>query len=331
MLAPKRWLEVANIHDIARLAGVSTATVSRVINNRGYVSDLTKQRVLGIIQELDYVPNANAISLKKGKTRQIGIITVSFSPIIINFVRAFTLIAEKNGFNITLFITNEDAEKELVALEMLKRKQLDAIVCMIRSNDWNVIESYARYGPIVTWQRLQNENLPSVFMDQFHAYWTGLEHLHSKGYRKILNIYPMSKGLNTKERIRAHTEFIKKHNIMSYPFPHFEDKTVVRDGEEIAEWWVLQENRPDAIFCANDEVAAGLVTALRRLGFSIPGDLGIMGFDNTEVAHLLDLTTIDYPVVQQAENAFLILQNGWNNTSNKLNPLSYKLVERRST
>ncbi|MFD7522629.1 substrate-binding domain-containing protein [Paenibacillus chitinolyticus] len=70
---------------------------------------------------------------------------------------------------------------------------------------------------------------------------------------------------------------------------------------------------------------------MRRLGFSIPGDLGITGFDKTEVAHLLDLTTIDYPVVQQAENAFSILQNRWNNTNNGLNTLSYKLVERKST
>lgn len=101
---------------------------------------------------------------------------------------------------------------------MFKRKQLDAIVCMIRSNEWDVIESYTRYGPIVTWQRLQNEYLPSVFMDQFHAYWTGLEHLHSKGYRKILSIYPTSKGLNTEVRIRAHSEFIIKHKLRTYPF-----------------------------------------------------------------------------------------------------------------
>ncbi|MNC04637.1 DNA-binding transcriptional regulator CytR [compost metagenome] len=73
------------------------------------------------------------------------------------------------------------------------------------------------------------------------------------------------------------------------------------------------------------------MTALRRLGFSIPGDLGIMGFDNTEVAHLLDLTTIDYPIGQQAENAFIILQNKLNNTKNSLTPLTYRLVERRST
>lgn len=115
MRSQKRWLEVPNIQDVARLAGVSTATVSRVINNRGYVSDLTKRKVLGIIEELDYVPNDNA----KGETHQIGIITPSFTPIIINFVCAFTLIAEKNGFNITLFITNGDAKKELVALKCL--------------------------------------------------------------------------------------------------------------------------------------------------------------------------------------------------------------------
>lgn len=320
-----------NIQDIARLAGVSTATVSRVINKRGYVSALTRQKVLDIIKKLDYVPNANAISLKRGETRQIGIITTLFSPIIVQFVRAFSLIAEKNKFNITLFITNGDPAKEILALEMLRGKQLDGIACLIRSNTWEVIESYARYGPIVTWQRLQNEYLPSVFMDQFHAYQVGLEHLYAKGYRKILSVYPMSQGLNTKERIRAYSEFAQRYNLITDTFPHFEDKMAVQDGEELATWWLSQKYRPDAIFCANDEVAAGLMTSLKRLGFSIPGDVGILGFDNTEVAHLLDLTTINYPIDQQAENAFFILQNKLIHTNHLLNTLTYKLVERKST
>lgn len=322
---------MANIQQIARLADVSTATVSRVINGHPHVSDSTRQRVLGIMAQLDYVPNANAISLKKGATQLIGMIATSFSPLLIRFVHTFTLAAEKYGFNITLFITNGESEKELVALEMLRRKQLDALVCVLRSNEWDVIESYTKYGPIVTWQRLQNKNIPSVFMDQYQAYWMGLEHLYSKGYRKILNIYPTTKGLNTKERMRAYSDFVKKHNIMVDEFPNFQDKTSVGDGEELAKWWLSQRNRPDAIFCSNDEVAAGFVTVLRRFGFSVPGDVGVMGFDNTEVAHLLDLTTIHYPVDHQAENAFIIIQNMLESTSHKLITLEFRLIERNST
>ncbi|MEK5406713.1 substrate-binding domain-containing protein [Paenibacillus sp. FSL W8-0439] len=115
----------------------------------------------------------------------------------------------------------------------------------------------------------------------------------------------MSRGLNTKERVRAHSEFSKKYGLSDSTFPYIEDKTSVADGENIAEWWVQQKDRPDAIFCANDDVASGLTTVLRRAGFSIPGDLAVMGFDNSILAHLLDLTTIHYPIDQQAENSFL--------------------------
>ncbi|PRA07842.1 MULTISPECIES: LacI family DNA-binding transcriptional regulator [unclassified Paenibacillus] len=321
---------MANIQEIARLAGVSTATISRVINGHPHVSESTRKKVIELIEQLDYVPNGNAITLKKGATCLIGIVAVAFNPLLIRFMQAFTQSAEKHGFNITLFITNGQVEKEMVALEMLKRKQLDAIVCVLRSNEWKVIESYTKYGPIVTWQRLENSYIPSVFMDQYEAYRIGLEHLYLKGYREILSVYPISNGLNTKERMRAYADFITKYKL-TVDFPNFQDKIYVRDGEELAKWWIAQTNRPDAIFCANDEVAAGFIAELRRSKFSVPGDVGIIGFDNTEVAHLFDLTTIHYPVDQQAENAFTIIQNMLDTTTKELIPLKYTLVERQST
>lgn len=331
MLKARGGLYMANIQQIAKLAGVSTATVSRVINEHPYVSDATREKVLHIMSKLDYVPNANAISLKKGITQRIGVISISFTPLFIRFIQAFTVIAEKYGFNITLFITNGEPEKELVALEMLRQKQLDAIVCVIAANPWNVIESYTKYGPIVTWQRHQNKHIPSVFMDQYHAYYIGLEHLYAKGYRKILSVYPMPNGLNTKERKRAYSDFINKHNLSTHGFPEFEAKFSVSDGEELAAWWVSQKVKPDAIFCANDELAAGLITTLRKFKYTVPGDVGVMGFDNTEMAHLLDLTTIHYPVDQQAKNAFTIIQNKLNNTNVALMPLKFSLIKRSST
>ncbi|GJM72561.1 hypothetical protein HMSSN036_47770 [Paenibacillus macerans] len=93
---------MANIQEIARLAGVSTATVSRVINRHPYVSDLTRERVLKIIEQLDYVPNSNAKSLKKGMTRIIGVIAVSYSTLLMSLIRSFHTIAQKYGFNIML-------------------------------------------------------------------------------------------------------------------------------------------------------------------------------------------------------------------------------------
>ncbi|RRJ64878.1 LacI family DNA-binding transcriptional regulator [Paenibacillus oralis] len=321
---------MANIQEIARLAGVSTATVSRVINRHPYVNDLTRERVLKIIEQLDYVPNSNAKSLKKGMTRIIGVIAVSYSTLLMSLIRSFHTIAQKYGFNIMLFMTNGDCDKELEALEMLRSKQLDALLCLLRTNEWDIIESYTKYGPIVTWQRLTSDTIPSVFMDQYQGYMLGLEYLYAKGYRKILNVYS-SKGLNTLERIRAYRDFIQKHGLNDSGFPQFHNKMTIHDGEEVARWWIKQMDKPEAISCSTDEVAAGILTELRRAGFSVPDDVGIMGFDNTDIAHLLDLTTIHYPVDKQAENAFNIIKGMLEQSVLKLHSLEFNVVERRST
>ncbi|SFF45167.1 substrate-binding protein-like domain-containing protein [Paenibacillus algorifonticola] len=130
--------------------------------------------------------------------------------------------------------------------------------------------------------------------------------------------------------MRAYADFVVEYKL-TVEFPNFQDKIYVRDGEELARWWIAQTNRPDTIFCANDEAAAGFITEIRRAKFSVLGDIAIIGFDNTEVANLLDFTTIHYPVDQQAENAFLILQNMLHSTDKTLIPLEYTLIERHTT
>lgn len=321
---------MTNIQEIARLAEVSTATVSRVINNHPYVSEKKRKKVLEIIDQLDYVPNSSATSLKKGMTRIIGMISGTYTLLSTSFIRAFNGSAQKYGFNVMLFITNGEPEKELVALEMLRSRQLDALVCLHRSNEWSVIESYCKYGPIVTWQRLVNAKIPSVFMDQYKGYTLGLEYLYAKGYRGIMNVFS-SKGLNTPERIKAFRDFSEKHQSDLHIYPDLHNKVTISDGENVAQWWINQDNRPDAIACSNDDVAAGLFTELRRAGFSIPNDVAILGFDNTDLAHLLDLTSIHYPVDKQATNAFSIILSMLEKTSPTIHTLEFELIERKST
>lgn len=263
-------------------------------------------------------------------TRIIGVMTGIHTNLSTSFIQAFNISAQKHGFHVMMFFTNGDCQQELIALEMLRSKQLDALVCLFRTNEWKVIESYAKYGPIVTWQRLVSDSIPSVFMDQYQGYMLGLEYLFSKGYRKIANVYS-SKGLNTPERIRAYKDFVAKHHLEANEFPDFHDKLTIYDGEEIARWWMNQTIRPDAIACSNDSVAAGLLTELRRAGYSSPTDIGILGFDNTEFAHLLDLTTVHYPANKQAENALFIILEMLGQSSPKSHSLAFELIERRST
>lgn len=322
---------MANIQEIAKLAGVSSATVSRVINKRDYVSDETRKRVQAIIDQLDYVPNLNAVSLKKGATKLIGMVIPSFTDSLNVFLKSFTMMAQEHGYNVTLFMTRIDQDKELEALEMLRQKKIDALVLVIRSNDWKTIEHYTKYGPIVTWQRVESEKIPSVFMNQYDGYTLGLEHLYKKGYRKFVNVYGNTTGLNTQSRMLAFKDFCERYELDSHEFRQFYGMGSRQDGEKIAHWWEEIEHKPDAFLTPNDYFAAGLLTEARRSGHSIPEDFAICGFDNMEIAHLLDITTIHYPVYSQAENAFTIIMNKLFGSNLPLLDLDFHLVERKTT
>lgn len=322
---------MSNMKDIAKIAGVSSATVSRVINNNGYVSHDTRQKVESAINKLDYVPNSQAISLKKGATKTIGIITPSITETITVLVKNFTLAAQKEGYTVILYLTEDDPKKELSALELMRSKQLDGIFLIIRSNDWSTIESYTKYGPIVTWQRVNSPVISTVFIDQYEGYLLGLEYLYAKGCRNIINLYSDIRRLNTKSRVKAYEHFCKKYDLIPHGPELFNDLNSIQDGERIARWLTTQTSTPDAFMTSCDAVAAGLVSQAKRLGYSLPNDFSVIGFDNIEISHLLDITTIDYSIHKQAENAFKLINNTL--TVNKLKPeeLSFKLIIRDTT
>lgn len=99
-------------------------------------------------------------------------------------------------------------------------------------------------------------------------------------------------------------------------FTHFYNLNTIEAGEKMAHWWGEQTDKPDVFACSTDYLAAGLLTEARRLDVSVPDQFAVVGFDNTEISHLLDLTTIHYPIDKQAENAFTMIRNtleGWMN------------------
>ncbi|MDO3410326.1 LacI family DNA-binding transcriptional regulator [Saccharibacillus sp. CPCC 101409] len=322
---------MTNIKEIAARAGVSPSTVSRVLNGNGYVSEDKKRRVLAASEELDYAPNLNAVSLKRGATRRIGLVAPMFDESVQRFTGGFVRAAQAGGYSVTLFITGMDRVREREALEALRHKQVDALALVIFANDLSLIESYAKYGPIVAWQRVVAEHIPSVFMNQYDGYMLGLEHLYSRGYRRICNVYGSTSRLNTVSRMDAYRDFCAAHGLDEHELEHFYEISTIEDGERIARLWTESPRRPDAFIAANDYSAAGLVAEARRLGLSVPGDFAVCGFDNLEFARLLDLTTIHYPVDLQAGNAFAIIRGRIEDIELPLRPLQFHLVQRATT
>ena len=285
---------MASLDQIAKISGYSKATVSRVLNNSPHVNPQTRDKILEIMKQLDYVPNRNAISLAKGRTMQIGVITAVINEVMLPFLNSFVKTAERYGFQSIIYITYGDEKKELQAFNDLKQKRVDGLAIVNSSINPDLIATYLKYGPIVSWQRMDQPELQWVSMDQYEGYSLALEHLLQKGYRRIANAFGRSASINTLNRRRAYEAWMKQYNLPVMSAFYYSDIHSIPGGEQVMVDLVTtgKIEQVDAILCANDYVAAGMFTQAHREGISIPNEIAIIGFDNTAISKTLGLSLI---------------------------------------
>ncbi|HAR1783631.1 TPA: LacI family transcriptional regulator [Enterococcus faecium] len=323
---------MTTIKDIAKLSGYSPATVSRILNQSGYASEKARKKVEEAIKQLDYISNQHAVSLKSGISKNLGIVTTMYTTPVSMLINAFILIAEEYGYAVTLFNTNNDPDQEIKAYNMLRNKQLDGIFTIYRTNEWDVLFHYEKYGPIVTLQRIEDPRVPSVYVDHYEMYKKSLDFLWASGCRKIINVYGLKQGRNTQKRIQAYLDFCREHDIPAHSSDLFIDCGSVEDGKKIADWFASQVEKPDAFLVQTDLIAAGLVYSLKKKGYRFPDDISIIGFDNLEMSELMEITTVDYQINTQGKNAFKLLYNRLQNDEKlALEPLDIQIVQRKTT
>jgi DNA-binding LacI/PurR family transcriptional regulator len=202
---------MANIKDIAKKAGVSVTTVSRVLNNQPYVSEEKREAVIRAMEENNYQRNLNAVHLSKGETFLIGVvIPVINHPYFGLLIEGMANEAVKNNYKLVLFQTNYEENREIEALKMLQHKQIDALIICSRSCEWDVIDEYVQYGPIVLCEDSRGQNVSSTFIDHYKSFLNALEYLHHKGHEKIGSCIGRKSGTNSKLRQTAYKEFLKK-------------------------------------------------------------------------------------------------------------------------
>jgi DNA-binding LacI/PurR family transcriptional regulator len=322
---------MSTLDEIAKLSGFSKATVSRVLNDSPHVSKETREKILAIMKETDYVPNRNAISLSKGQTQQIGMITLDLNELILCFMNSFVEISGHYGYQTIIYTTGGDKQKELQAFEDLKQKRVDALLILTAVNDKHVITSYCKYGPIVSWQRMDHPEIPSVAMNQYDGYALALEHLIERGYKRIANAFGRPSSINTQSRRLAYEQIMSKYNLPVLEKWYYTTIYGIQNGEQLVKTFMGQPEPPDAILCANDLVAVGVLSEARRQKLDVPRDLAIVGFDNSKLSQTLGITTIQNPIAGQAENAFLLLAPALLGLDMELQPLSFQLIERETT
>ncbi|MFF2878256.1 LacI family DNA-binding transcriptional regulator [Gottfriedia sp. NPDC057991] len=318
---------MSNIKDIARIAGVSVTTVSRVLNDEPYVSEVKRKAVLNAIELTNYQRNQNAVNLSKGKTNLIGVV-IPFSqhPYFGLLIDGIANEAIKNNYKLVLFQSNYEKKREIEALKMLQLKQIDSLIICSRICSIEMIENYKQYGQIVLFEDTRNTGVSSTFIDQYNCFMIALEYLYQKGHRKIGYSIGRRTGKNSKQRESAYIDFHSKYNESLNNDFVFDNCYYFEDGERIVQSLLNLKERPTALLVTSDQVAAGVQTCCNDRGIAIPHDLAIIGFDNQPIAKVMKLTTVEIPLREVGKKLFIQAINSEINQEE----IAIKLIERQT-
>ncbi|KGX84787.1 LacI family DNA-binding transcriptional regulator [Pontibacillus litoralis] len=298
---------MATIEDVAKYAGLSRTTVSRVINNQPYVCDEKRERVFHAMQELGYVPNSSARRLRNQKTETIAIVLPRITnPFYSKLVEVMEKKASWWGYQVIICQTYHCAQKELHYLELLRKKQVDGLVMVAIQNEWTKVEEYIHAGPIVICnESIEEANTVIVGIDQQQAAYDATVHLIEQGCRRLAFISGEENSNLVQARYTGYMKALQEHHIPSMDDPIFHEAVDVESGQTILGKVVHMNNRIDGIFAGCDEVAAGIVYAAMKQGIRVPEDLAVVGFHNDTISRLMNpaITTIEVPIVEMAEKS----------------------------
>ncbi|MBG9566853.1 LacI family DNA-binding transcriptional regulator [Brevibacillus agri] len=327
---------MANIREIARLAGVSVSTVSRVLNNHPYVSEQKRAEIMRIIKERNYVQNSNAVHLSTGKTMVVGVTL----PLVNNqyyssIIEGIAAEAARHQYNLMVCQTNNSSEQEQSILRLLKNKKMDGLIMCSRANGCETIDEYAQYGPIITCEANETAFVSSVHIDHYETFRIGMDYLLGKGHRKIGYCIGRTNSFNSQHRKRAYHDRLRSVGVTPAPEWAFENCLTVQDGKDIAQRIGQMEERarPSALIVSCNHIAAGIVKEAGRLGLCIPDDLAIIGCDDQPVGELLEITTVSSPSSLMGQYAFEMLYDRiiHQRKEKEVRELPPLLVERRTT
>lgn len=304
-------MKKVKLTDVAKTAGVSPTTVSRVLNNRGYISEKTRKKVNDAIELLNYYPNEIARSLFINKTFIIGVIFPTTSnPFYGQLVFHLETLCESLGYKVLLCNSEGREDKEREYLEMLQRHQVDGIIAGAHNRG---IEEYNRPNlALVGIDRYLSENVPVVASDNYDGGRQATELLIKRGCKHIIHING-SLSLETPANLRREAyEDVMRENQLT--------PLVYEIGDDIISKLFDENPEVDGIFASDDLIAANVLREAKQRGIDIPNDLKIIGYDGTEATRTLlpELSTVQQPIQGIAESAIELLMEQINGTSKEM-------------
>ncbi len=327
------------IKDIARLANVSTTTVSHVLNSTRKVSDDLSARVQVAIRDLEYKPNAMARALRVHSSKTLGLIIPDNSnPFFSEIALGAEDCAYRHGYSLFLCNSRHDSARELSYMSTLSTYSVDGIIVSSVSGDHHQLSEFVKTGtPIVVVDRkVAIPDIDFIQSDHIQGARDATQHLVELGHRRIGIITGPTGVRSALDRIQGYEEVLNEHGLQTDPHLSIIGDFQVESGHRAAREMMELHDPPTAIFACNDMMAIGALQTLRTIGYRVPEDVSLVGFDDIFLASLLDppLTTVAqsaYTIGEMAVARLMERMNGSNNLMPQEFCLPTNLIIRKST
>lgn len=294
-----------SIYEIAKKAGVSIATVSRVLNNSKFIKDSTKKLVLKVIKELDYRPNFFARNLVKNKSKTIGLLIPDIiNPIFPEMAKGISDKAFLNDYTVFLSNTDESIEKEIKLVNQLIEKRVDGII-FISTEMCNKDGDYTHYiylakkniPTVLINGSIENTDIPFVRINELKAGYIATRHMIEKGLRKIAFLGGPENSIPTTDKLKGYKKAFKEFNLIIKKEYIILDRYEIKNGFKNTTSLLNMKEKPEGIITVSDALAIEAIRAARAKNISIPDDIKIIGFDDIKFSASFSpsITTIAQP------------------------------------
>lgn len=324
-----------SVQDIAERAGVSTATVSRVLNQSELVRPKTRAKVEAVIAEFGYQPNALARNLRTAESRMLLTMVPDFgNPFYAEIVRGIDAYSRSKGYHVLLCDTGADASAEGTYFDMVRHRLADGAICLDPDSIQHGISAEMKgLNWVACCEYDPDANIPYVGIDNEKAACDAVTYLIGQGCKNIALINSDKRYRYARDRNKGYEAALSKAGLKKMQ-QKFTSGLEFDNGHRAATELLKGSRKPDAIFAVSDTLAIGAIRAVRDAGLSVPHDVRVMGFDNIPIATIMEpqLSTVAQPMRELGETAARLLIDRLRNPLAKTGGilLKHELVLRQS-